>query len=113
MAGHDEESSLEIARQVSRAIVEVVNAVVCSNKPSFIIAKGGITSSDVATRGIEMTRGIALGCMEPGIIALWSAQDGIGIGTPYVVFPGNVGSERSLVEVVAKLTEAADLAGRP
>lgn len=113
VAGHDKESSLEIARQVSRAIVEVVNAVVRSNKPSFIIAKGGITSSDVATRGIEMTRGIALGCMEPGIIALWSAQDGIGIGTPYVVFPGNVGSERSLVEVVAKLTEAADLAGRP
>jgi uncharacterized protein YgbK (DUF1537 family) len=52
--GTDGADSLRIARAVSDAVVQVVRQVLDLAPPRFVIAKGGITSSDVASRGLEM-----------------------------------------------------------
>lgn len=102
--GRDRADSLRIARLVSQAVVCVVQGVIATVKPRFVVAKGGITSSDVAAKGLEMRRAWVRGPMLEGLVSLWSAPDGPGAGIPYVIFPGNVGDEDSLRQVVEKLT---------
>ncbi len=105
VTGADADASLELSRAVSTAVVEVVRGIIERTVPRFVLAKGGITSSDVAARGLEIRHAVAVGPMLPGIVSLWVAQDGPAAGIPYVVFPGNVGDETSLTTVVARLQE--------
>ena len=102
--GANPDESLAIARKVSDSLVTVVNRVVNRVTPAFVIAKGGITSSDVASKGLEMTRAMVVGPMQPGIISMWQLLDGPAAGVPYIVFAGNVGNDDSLAEVVAALS---------
>ncbi|WP_080796817.1 four-carbon acid sugar kinase family protein [Corynebacterium pacaense] len=106
VTGADAEESLSIARSVSAALIHIVNITVYAVTPRFVIAKGGITSSDVASRGLEMTRATVVGPMQPGIISMWRLDDGPAAGVPYIVFAGNVGNDRSLVDVVSTLSRA-------
>jgi uncharacterized protein YgbK (DUF1537 family) len=103
----DAEESLEISRRVSTAVVAVVQRVLARRRPRFVIAKGGITSSDVATRGLGIRRAIVRGPMLPGIVSLWEPVGGPAEGIPYIVFAGNVGDDDSLAAVVATLTRPA------
>ena len=103
VAGRDAEESLDFARRVSAAVVEVVQRIVAARCPRFVIAKGGITSSDVASRGLGVNRAIVRGPMLPGIVSLWEPQDGPAAGVPYIVFAGNVGDDDSLARVVTTL----------
>ncbi len=103
VAGRDAEESLDFARRVSAAVVEVVQRIVAARCPRFVIAKGGITSSDVASRGLGMSRAMVRGPMLPGIVSAWEPQDGPAAGVPYIVFAGNVGDDSSLAAVVATL----------
>lgn len=105
VTGDDADSSLDIARSVSDAVVEVVQRVLAATPLRFVIAKGGITSSDVASRGLSISRAIVRGPMLPGIVSLWEPTEGPARGIPYIVFAGNVGDEQSLADVVDKLTE--------
>lgn len=102
--GIDGADSLRIARAVSDAVVRVVRRVLDLAPPRFVIGKGGITSSDVASRGLEIGRAIVRGPMLPGIVSLWDPIDGPAQGIPYVVFAGNVGNEDGLADVVDKLS---------
>lgn len=106
VTGADGDQSLDISRRVSAAVVEVVQRILAEVAPRFVIAKGGITSSDVATHGLGFRRAQVVGPMLPGIVSLWSGQDGPAAGIPYVVFAGNVGNAESLADVVDKLSEA-------
>lgn len=99
----DPAESLRIARTVSAAVVEVVRRTLAERPPRFVVAKGGITSSDVASVGLEIRRAVVRGPMLPGIVSLWSPVDGPAEGIPYVVFAGNVGDDRSLLDVVRVL----------
>ena len=103
--GVDGEDSLRIAREVSDAVVAVVRGVLDIAPPRFVIAKGGITSSDVASRGLEIGRAIVRGPMLPGIVSLWEPIMGPAQGIPYIVFAGNVGNDDSLADVVDKLSQ--------
>jgi len=103
----DPAESLRIARTVSAAVVEVVQRTLAEHPPRFVIAKGGITSSDVAAFGLQIRHGIVRGPMLPGIVSLWEPVDGPAQGIPYVVFAGNVGDDRSLLEVVRILSSAS------
>ena len=103
VAGRNAEESLDFARRVSAAVVEVVQRIVAARCPRFVIAKGGITSSDVAGRGLGINRALVRGPMLPGIVSLWEPQDGPAAGVPYIVFAGNVGDDDSLARVVATL----------
>ncbi len=100
----DAAESLRIARTVSAAVVAVVNRTLKTFPPRFVIAKGGITSSDVAAHGLEIRHAIVRGPMLPGIVSLWEPVDGPAKGIPYIVFAGNVGDDQSLAQVTRKLS---------
>jgi uncharacterized protein YgbK (DUF1537 family) len=105
----DPTESLRIARTVSAAVVAVVNRTLKTFPPRFVIAKGGITSSDVAAHGLEIRHAIVRGPMLPGIVSLWEPVDGPAKGIPYIVFAGNVGDDDSLAQVTRKLSSTVDL----
>jgi uncharacterized protein YgbK (DUF1537 family) len=92
---------LEIARTVSDALVRIVQGL--EVVPDFVIGKGGITSSDVGTRGLGARRARVLGQVRPGVPVWRLGPESRFPGMPYVVFPGNVGSPETLVEIVAEL----------
>ncbi len=100
----DPDESLRIARAVSEAVVEVVARTLASIPPRFVVAKGGITSSDVAAHGMRIRHAVVRGSMLPGLVSLWEAVDGPARGIPYVVFAGNVGDDDSLLDVVRTLS---------
>lgn len=77
VTGVDGDDSLRIAREVPDAVVTVVRKVLDIAPPRFVIAKGGITSSDVASRGLEIGRAIVCGPMLPGIVSLWEPIMGL------------------------------------
>ncbi|EQB53135.1 hypothetical protein CGLO_07174 [Colletotrichum gloeosporioides Cg-14] len=97
--GHDALSSLQIGSKVARALVQLVEKI--DVRPRYLIAKGGITSSDAATKGLKMRRARILGQAAPGV-PLWRCDEETSRhrGVPYVVFPGNVGSDQTLADVV-------------
>lgn len=105
-SGQDPEESLLISTTVSKALVTAVHRVVSTEKPAYIIAKGGITSSDIATAALGITRAMVEGPLLDGIISLWRPVEGPVEGLPYIVFAGNVGDDQSLVRAVARMEEA-------
>ncbi|MBF4636148.1 hypothetical protein ITJ38_17190 [Agreia pratensis] len=100
----DPAESLAISRTVSAAVVAVVQRILASTAPRFVVAKGGITSSDVASAGLGIRHAMVRGPMLPGLVSLWEPVDGPAKGIPYVVFAGNVGDDDSLAAVVSTLT---------
>lgn len=100
----DPEESLAISRRVSDALVAVVRRTLAIRPPRFVIAKGGITSSDVASRGLSIRRAMVRGSLFPGIVSVWEPAEGPATGIPYVVFAGNVGADTTLTEAVDKLS---------
>ncbi|MBW4094465.1 MAG: hypothetical protein HIU81_03210 [Acidobacteria bacterium] len=100
----DPAANLQIARTVSAALVEVVSRTLSAVRPRFVIAKGGITSSDVAAYGLKIRHAVVRGPLLPGIVSLWEPVDGPAQGIPYIVFPGNVGDDNALLSVTRKLS---------
>jgi len=68
--------------------------------PAFVVAKGGITSSDVGTKALRVKRATVMGQVRPGIPVWQTGEESTFPQTPYVIFPGNVGEEETLKEVV-------------
>ncbi|WP_406436793.1 hypothetical protein OHB14_61285 [Streptomyces sp. NBC_01613] len=106
VTGADADESLAISRRVSAALVEAVRQVNATRRPAFVIAKGGITSSDTATHGLEIRRAWARGTLLPGIVSLWQPVDGPATGIPYIVFAGNVGGPDALADALDLLRSA-------
>jgi uncharacterized protein YgbK (DUF1537 family) len=101
VTGADPESSLAIGRRVSDGLVAIVQAI--TTRPRYLLAKGGITSSDVATRGLHVERALVLGQILPGVPVWRLGPESRYPGMIYIVFPGNVGGPGALAEVVAAL----------
>lgn len=99
--------SLGIARNVSDAVVQVVQGL-RSARPAWVIAKGGITSHEVALNGLGIEQAEVTGQFFPGQISLFHPVRAPeeALDCPYIVFPGNVGSQDSLADVVERLQEA-------
>ncbi|MFC7625874.1 four-carbon acid sugar kinase family protein [Microlunatus sp. GCM10028923] len=104
--GLDGAQSLAISRAVSAAVVDLTKLIMERRRPAFVIAKGGITSSDVATEALGIRRATIRGTLLPGIVSLWQPAEGPAAGLPYVVFAGNVGTDDSLAEVVRRFDSA-------
>ncbi|MCC9658752.1 four-carbon acid sugar kinase family protein [Rhodopirellula halodulae] len=101
ITGADAAASLSIGNRVSAALVSIVERL--NQRPRFLIAKGGITSSDVATKGLHAKEAMVLGQILPGI-PVWKMPDHSRFpGMAYVVFPGNVGGKEALLEAFNKL----------
>ncbi|KAJ5820649.1 hypothetical protein N7474_006240 [Penicillium riverlandense] len=97
--GDDELSSLKIGAAIADALVSVIQRI--EVRPRYIIAKGGITSSDAATKGLNIKRATVVGQAAPGV-PLWRSDDldSRHRGIPFVVFPGNVGGDSTLHDLV-------------
>lgn len=73
--------------------------------PAFVIAKGGITSSDVGTKALQVKCANVMGQIRPGIPVWQTGEESRFPQTPYVIFPGNVGEAVTLKEAVEILSE--------
>jgi uncharacterized protein YgbK (DUF1537 family) len=73
--------------------------------PRFLIAKGGITSSDTATQGLGIRRAMVRGQLLPGVPVWEAGPESRFPGLMYVVFPGNVGDKMALRTAFNKLTD--------
>ena len=121
---------------VTRAICELVRGLAAA--PSFLVAKGGITSNDVAVHALGVRRAAVLGAVRPGVPVwrlgaesarrhaartlslaeprlLWySTRPSCAVaaqrapGLAYVVFPGNVGAPDDLARVACILSGRGD-----
>jgi uncharacterized protein YgbK (DUF1537 family) len=99
-----QEENLDIGRAVTEALLAALQKL--EVRPRFVIAKGGITSHEVAQRGLGALRAEVLGQLQPGV-PVWRLESGPGLrfpGMPYVVFPGNVGGPTSLRDAALSLT---------
>jgi uncharacterized protein YgbK (DUF1537 family) len=101
VTGTGDEESVQIGQQVSNALVQVVRRL--EGKPRFVVAKGGITSSDIGTKALGVTRAMVPGQILAGIPVWLLGEDSRFPGIPYVIFPGNVGTPDSLAQVIAIL----------
>ncbi|KAK4752559.1 hypothetical protein SAY87_021357 [Trapa incisa] len=98
ITGKDASESLDINFRVSSALVEIVRRI--KTKPRYILAKGGITSSDLATKALEAKCAKIAGQALAGV-PLWQlGPESRHPGVPYIVFPGNVGNDMAVADVV-------------
>lgn len=105
----DPDESLALSRSVSSALVDVVARLDRARPPRFLVAKGGITSSDIATDGLGVRRAEVAGQLLPGAVSVWLlTADSDFPGLPYVIFPGNVGAADTLARVVSILRERSN-----
>jgi uncharacterized protein YgbK (DUF1537 family) len=100
-AGHAE-SDLSIGNRVSEALITTLQRLTSDLR--YLIAKGGITASDVATRGLNVKRALVLGQILPGVPVWRLGSESRYAGIPYVVFPGNVGGDDALADTVRALS---------
>jgi uncharacterized protein YgbK (DUF1537 family) len=104
VAGASPAESLAVARRISSALSDLVAGL--ARAPRWMVAKGGITASDLATRGLGARRALVLGQLLPGVPVWRLGEESRFPGLPYVVFPGNVGEPGSLAEALAALRAA-------
>ena len=101
VGGDPGRTGFEVGRAVSDALVEVMRRVDAEAPLAFVVAKGGITSSDVGTRGLGVRRAEVAGQMLPGIVSVWVLPEESAFpGLPYIIFAGNVGGPDSLARVI-------------
>ncbi|KAJ4816729.1 hypothetical protein LUZ62_029295 [Rhynchospora pubera] len=97
ITGKTPEESLDINYKVSSALVDIIRRI--DIRPRYIIAKGGITSSDVATKALKAKSATVIGQALPGV-PLWQlGPESKHPSVPYIVFPGNVGNNEALAKV--------------
>jgi uncharacterized protein YgbK (DUF1537 family) len=106
VTGPDARASLDIGQVVSAALVEIVQRI--KVHPRYLIAKGGITASDLATRGLGVKRAIVRGRLLPGVPVWELGTEARFPDMPYIVFAGNVGGPDTLREAVQKLARGSD-----
>lgn len=95
------EEKLHISVKISNAVTSIIGKL--SVKPKFIIAKGGITSSDVGTKALRVKKARVMGQVKKGIPVWMTGEESKFPGMPYIIFPGNVGEVSTLKEIVEKL----------
>ena len=104
VTGQSAEESLQVSQTVSAAMVDVAQRL--KTPPRYVIAKGGITSNDLALKGFGANRATVPGQVAPGVPCWVLGPESSFPGVPYVIFPGNVGTPKTLAEVITMLRGA-------
>ena len=99
--GKDREEILRASVGISDSLTGIVTRL--QKKPRFLLAKGGITSSDVATKALGIRKARVMGQIRPGIPVWMTGAESKFPGMPYIIFPGNVGEISTLREIVEEL----------
>jgi uncharacterized protein YgbK (DUF1537 family) len=103
ITGDDAQSSLAIGNRVSASMIAIVNGITV--QPRYVLAKGGITSSDVATKALGVKRAMVIGQVIAGVPVWQMGPETRYPGAIYIVFPGNVGGPAALAEVIMALSK--------
>lgn len=93
----DADERQHLGQRISDFLVEMVARL--PFVPSYLVAKGGITSNDILTKGLALKSAVVLGQIVPNVPCVMTGR------FPYVIFPGNVGGDQSLREVYEKLKD--------
>lgn len=96
------EQILALSVRISDAVTAVITGL--ERKPRFLVAKGGITSSDVGTKALAVKKARVLGQVLPGIPVWKTGPESKFPGLSYIIFPGNVGDTKALRTVVELLS---------
>jgi uncharacterized protein YgbK (DUF1537 family) len=79
---------------------------------SFLISKGGITSNDVLSTGLQLDAARLLGQILPGVSMVITPIDHpLFPSLPVVLFPGNVGDAYGLLTVYQRLRGKLEVNG--
>ena len=98
----DQAARLAFGERVSAFLMDVVRGL--PPTLGWLVAKGGITSNDVLSSGLELNTIRLLGQILPGISVVRLPPDHPRFpGMPVVIFPGNVGDDQALAEVCRRL----------
>lgn len=89
---------LSVGQKISQGLAAIVRQLTI--RPRYLLAKGGITASDVATSGLNVRRATISGQIIPGVPVWQLGFETKYPGLVYIVFPGNVGNSQALAEVV-------------
>ncbi|MEL6439628.1 MAG: four-carbon acid sugar kinase family protein [Cyanobacteria bacterium J06621_8] len=99
----DVQQRLEFGITVSGLLMNIVRGL--PQSISFLVSKGGITSNDVLSSGLNLTAARLLGQILPGCSLIRTEPNHPQFpNLPVVLFPGNVGQADSLVEAWHRLT---------
>ncbi len=101
IVGEDPKTSLSIGQTISDSLVAITWSL--SVQPRYLVAKGGITSSDIATKGLGTRRAMVIGQALPGVPVWRLGPETRYPGMAYIIFPGNVGDSDALVCLQKKL----------
>ncbi len=93
----DADQRQHLGQRISDFLVDLVRRLPFT--PAYLVGKGGITSHDILTKGLGISVARVLGQVEKSVPCVMTPQ-----GFPYIIFPGNVGSEHSLRDVFEKLS---------
>jgi uncharacterized protein YgbK (DUF1537 family) len=100
----DIETRLQFGEKVSSLLMDVVRGL--PSDIGFLISKGGITSNDVLSTGLNLTSARLLGQILAGCSMIITPSDHPQFpNLPVVLFPGNVGSKSALTTVYQRLTK--------
>lgn len=103
ITGINGRESLNIGNKISNGLVKIIRLL--ESKPKYIVSKGGITSSDIATKGIGIERAVVKGQILAGVPVWKSIKSDKFTDINYIVFPGNVGEETALTDLYNKLNK--------
>lgn len=81
-----EKENLSVNNKVSLFITNL--AATLQVQPGFFIAKGGITSSDIATKAFGVKRAVIIGQALPGVPVWKLGSESKFPGMSYIIFPG-------------------------
>ncbi|MBR5716828.1 MAG: hypothetical protein IKX59_09605 [Bacteroidales bacterium] len=87
----DAAKRLHLGQVVSDFLVDIVRSLTI--RPSYVVAKGGITSHDILTKGLSVKTARVMGQVINSVPCVMTER------FPYIIFPGNVGGPRSLREI--------------
>ena len=99
--GMSPERKLELSVNISEGLTGIVAQLAV--RPRYLIAKGGITSSDIATKGLGVRHARVLGQAAKGIPVWRIGPESRFPGMAYLIFPGNVGEPDTLKSIVEEL----------
>lgn len=85
----------QLGQQVSGFLISLVQRL--PYMPAYMVAKGGITSHDILAHGLGIKSARVMGQVVNSVPCVMTQH------FPYIIFPGNVGTDDSLREVYEKL----------
>ncbi len=86
---------------VSATLMDVVRGLPATL--GYLVSKGGITSNDVLASGLGLAAARVLGQILPGVTVVQAPVDHRLAHLPVVIFPGNVGGDDALAQVMRRL----------